>query len=425
MRFSLPLNPTFVLPSLSTQHSSFFDKLQVLFLRIFSNMGGKDYYSTLGVSKDCDEDALKKAYRKQALKWHPDRNPDNKELADKKFKELAEAYEVLSDKNKRAIYDQFGEDGLKGAAGSGGGGGSSSGGGGMPGGFPAGFQSFSSNSGFPGGSTTFSFSSSGPGGAGAGFRPFTPSNADDIFKQFFGGSSPFGNMSMDMDDDMGMGGGGMPRGMPPSFFNMGHSGMRGGGSVGSAGQGRRSAGAVQRTLPVTLEDLYAGTEKRLKVTRKLIDGATGRQVATEKILTVNIKPGWKAGTKIKFTGEGDEVSGTGEHQDIEFVIEEKPHAVFKRDGDNLRVTVHTTLAEALCGFSRTLQHLDGQSIQVQGATGNKPVQPGSEIVIAGKGMPVSRTPGKKGDLIVTVLVSLPSTITEGQKTTLRQALSLL
>ncbi|KAH6566870.1 hypothetical protein BASA62_006445 [Batrachochytrium salamandrivorans] len=186
-------------------------------------------------------------------------------------------------------------------------------------------------------------------------------------------------MSMDMDDDMGMGGGGMPRGMPPSFFNMGHSGMRGGGSVGSAGQGRRSAGAVQRTLPVTLEDLYAGTEKRLKVTRKLIDGATGRQ----------------------------------------------PHAVFKRDGDNLRVTVHTTLAEALCGFSRTLQHLDGQSIQVQGATGNKPVQPGSEIVISGKGMPVSRTPGKKGDLIVTVLVSLPSTITEGQKTTLRQALSLL
>ncbi|RKP23154.1 DnaJ domain-containing protein, partial [Syncephalis pseudoplumigaleata] len=71
----------------------------------------RDYYSILGVSKDADEDAIKKAYRKQALKWHPDRNKDNGDEANKKFKELSEAYEVLSDKDKREIYDRYGEEG--------------------------------------------------------------------------------------------------------------------------------------------------------------------------------------------------------------------------------------------------------------------------------------------------------------------------
>ena len=82
---------------------------------------GKDYYQILGVGKGASDDEIKKAYRKEALKWHPDRNQDKKELAEKKFKEVAEAYEVLSDKQKRQIYDQFGEEGLKGSSGMGGG----------------------------------------------------------------------------------------------------------------------------------------------------------------------------------------------------------------------------------------------------------------------------------------------------------------
>ena len=84
------------------------------------------HYEILGVSKDADDDAIKKAYRKAAIKWHPDKNPDNKEMAEKKFKEVAEAFSVLSDKNKREIYDRFGDAGLRQGGG---------GGGGMPPGF--------------------------------------------------------------------------------------------------------------------------------------------------------------------------------------------------------------------------------------------------------------------------------------------------
>ena len=173
---------------------------------------GKDYYKTLDISRDADEDAIKKAYRKLALKWHPDRNQNNKELADKKFKEISEAYEVLSDKNKKTIYDQYGEDGLKAGAMPG----ASAGPGAGPGGFPG----FSTGN----GGTSFKFSSSG----------FTPSNAEDIFRAFFGGggggsaSSGGINISdfMDTDDDhFNRGAAGV---FPSSFFGRSAGGIPGG-----------------------------------------------------------------------------------------------------------------------------------------------------------------------------------------------------
>lgn len=82
---------------------------------------GKDYYAALGISRNATDDEIKKAYKREALKWHPDRNPTNKEQAEEKFKEIAEAYEVLSDEKKRKVYDQFGEEGLKGGMPAGGG----------------------------------------------------------------------------------------------------------------------------------------------------------------------------------------------------------------------------------------------------------------------------------------------------------------
>ncbi|KAJ3127541.1 hypothetical protein HK098_006219 [Nowakowskiella sp. JEL0407] len=330
-------------------------------------MPGKDYYAILGIAKDADDEAIRKAYRKQALKWHPDRNLDQKETAEKKFKEVSEAYEVLSDKNKRTIYDQYGEAGLKGVPADGG---ASSGGMG----------------------TSFTFTNLGGRGGG-----FTSSSADDIFKQFFGSSFGGGRGFpgfMDLDDD-------------------------------SLGRGaelqNKQPISVQRILPVSLADLYTGTTKKLKVTRKLIDAASNTPVQTEKLITVTIKPGWKAGTKVKFAGEGDEIS-PGVSQDLEFVIEEKKDERYVRDGDNLRRTVEISLVEALTGFTKRIDTLDNRQLEIKGGY-DKVVQPDEEIVVRNEGMPISKLPGKKGDLYLKIKVKFPTTHPESQKQGLKKLLS--
>ncbi|XP_051266908.1 dnaJ homolog subfamily B member 6b isoform X1 [Dicentrarchus labrax] len=127
-----------------------------------------EYYQILGVHKNATQDDIKKAYRKLALKWHPDKNPDNKEEAEKKFKELSEAYEVLSDESKRNIYDRYGKEGLSGGGGGGGGGGH--------------YEHF--------------------GGSGFTFR-----NPDDVFREFFGGRDPFADFFADDPFDDFFGGG--------------------------------------------------------------------------------------------------------------------------------------------------------------------------------------------------------------------------
>lgn len=128
-------------------------------------------------------------------------------------------------------------------------------------------------------------------------------------------------------------------------------------------------------------DLYKGVTKRLKVTRKQRD-ATGKLVTTDKVLTINVKPGWKAGTKIRFPNEGD-VMENGQAQDIEFIIEEKPHAVFKREGDHLRLTIQLSLSEALAGFSQVITTLDGRKLKVNNTS--TVVQPGQESRVANEG----------------------------------------
>lgn len=330
-----------------------------------------DYYAVLGVNRDADEDTLKKTYRKLALKWHPDRNPDNKATAEKKFKEISEAYEVLSDKNKRAVYDQFGEEGLKG-------------------GVPEPEAAGTTAGGFPGGAF-FQFTSSGGG------RPFRPSRPEDIFAQFFGGGA------FDMDEDEGR-----------------PFGRGAGGFAPFAGAARASAPTpvLKRILPLTLEELYSGTTKKLKVTRKLIDRTTKKVASAEKVLTVEVKSGWKAGTKIRFPGEGDDLPD-GRSQDIEFIVEEKPHAVYRRDGDDLHMTMNLSLLEALTGFTHSIRTLDGRELVVS----NKLVTvPNQEIRFAGRGMPNQRSPMQKGSLIIKVSVTFPPTLTDGQRELIRRAL---
>lgn len=294
---------------------------------------------------------------------------------------------MLSDKNKRTVYDQFGEEGLKsgGAAPP-----PSSGGYGFPGGSKSGAQ--------------FSFSGF-PGASGAGFRP---SNADEIFRQFF---TSFGAGGASDDEEFGAFG---ASGFPGASFGFpGSSGVRmGPGFAGRGGKRPQTIQPVQRALRLTLEELYSGITKKLKVTRKLIDGRT-----TEKILSIQVTPGWKAGTKIKFAGEGDELPGS-QAQDIEFIIEEVPHTRFQRSGDNLILPVEISLTESLCGFTRTVQTLDGRNLRV--STGNV-TSPDYEMRFNGEGMPNSKT-GAKGDLVVQCKVRYPPSsarLTDVQKEQLK------
>lgn len=385
------------------------------------------YYSILGLTKDATEEDIKKAYKKEALKWHPDRNIDKKEEAERKFKELSQAYEVLSDKQKRELYDMYGEDAFKpgfGVPQSGPGGA-----GGFPGGFSAG------GAGFPG---------------GFHFRSSTNEGAEDIFREFFaqmggGGAGGAGGFGGFPGFGAGAGAGRQQRGGGPQmFFSSRGGGAPGGGAggrpdfvnltesddednmdtgadhFGGAG-GFRSARApkeppvIKRKLPLSLEDLYSGTTKKLKVTRTLLNGA-GRE---EKVLSVDVKPGWKAGTKVTFDNAGDEIS-PGVSQAICFEVEEKPHPRFKREGDTLHHTMNISLAEALTGFNKSVAALDGRTIPVTSTGG---LQPHSTMRLAGEGMPNSKQPSRKGDLVIAFNIQFPTHLSPHQKDQLRNILS--
>ncbi|OMJ28571.1 DnaJ protein-like protein [Smittium culicis] len=366
---------------------------------------GKDYYSILGVDKSASDDELKKAYRKMALKWHPDRHKgSDKDLADTKFKEISEAFEVLSDKQKRTIYDQYGEEALKNgmpqsAAGSGG-----------PG---------SSFFGFPGGSgTTFSFSSSGGMPSGS-FGGFTPSNPEDIFQQIF----------MDGAGGIFMGGSGGSKKSGRSRAHPGsshmHQSMNSGSDFmsqfSSTGAGQNNgiqSKEIEKTLPVTLKDLYTGASKKLKVTRRIMENSTGQLNTSEKILQIDIKPGWKSGTKVRFSGEGDNL-GNGP-QDIVILINEKPDTTFKRSNNDLVMNIELSLLESLTGYKKPIHTLDGRTIEIENKSSI--VHPGKEVRVAGEGMPISKTPGKKGDLIINFSVKFPTYLTEIQKAKLKEIL---
>jgi len=209
---------------------------------------GKDYYKILGVEKNASAEDIKKAYRKLALKWHPDRNPNNKEEAENKFKDIGEAYSVLSDTRKKQIYDQLGEEGLKGQS-----------------------------SGFGGG---FSFM-----------------NAEDIFKQFFGDENPFPAFGGSGKHGAFQFGGGFP--------NMGFGDM-GGFSFGGVNNNNmqemqpKQSPPTETTLSFSLEELYNGLTKKMKISRKRLTPDGHSTYDDTKIVEINVKPGWKAGTKITF-----------------------------------------------------------------------------------------------------------------------------
>jgi len=373
---------------------------------------GKDYYKILGVSRDANEDEIKKAYKKGALKWHPDRNAGNTEEASTKFKEISEAFEVLSDKQKRTIFDQLGEEGLKG----GGAPPPGASGGNFAGGFPPG--GFAS-SGIPGG-TTFTFTSNGPGGTRT---RFSPSDPNDIFSSFFKNMNGMGGSSVFEDDDMegfgggspfgGMFSGGMPSGRPRASRT--NSARRS--SFPPAGKTPQPA-EITRPLKVSLEELNSGTTKRLKIGRKLRSGET-----EDKILEIKVLPGWKSGTKVRFPNAGNETA-PGESQDLVFVVEGKPHPRFVREGADLIHTVKIPLVDALTsdGGTRQIENLAGKKVNVTVPSGV--IKPGQETRVRGEGMPVRKDGAQrsKGDMVIKWEVVFPDRLNTSQKEGVRKVL---
>lgn len=226
---------------------------------------GKDYYKILGVYKNASDDDIKKAYRKMALKYHPDKN--NSPGAEEKFKEVSEAYEVLCDREKRSIFDQFGEEGLRrGASGD-------------------------------DECHTFTFN----GDPYKTFKMFFSNSsedmeADDFLSDIFGNySNMFGHHSNMFGNHGNMFGGSMYQGgcqgpMNEDLFGdmFGHRPKK----------CRVQDPPVNIELPVTLEEVLKGAIKKRKITKRVFSNDTGKLKTDEKIVTIEVKKGWKAGTKV-------------------------------------------------------------------------------------------------------------------------------
>ncbi|KAJ4959727.1 hypothetical protein NE237_019637 [Protea cynaroides] len=315
---------------------------------------GVDYYNILKVNRNATEDDLKKSYKRLAMRWHPDKNPDiKKREAEAKFKQISEAYDVLSDPQKRQIYDAYGEEALK------------------SGNVPP------------------------PPSAGASHFRFHPRDADDIFAEFFGASDGVG--------------GGRGRGFGETFGRNPYT--------DAASHQPRKIPPVEKNLSFSLEELYSGSKRKMKISRTVLD-AYGKPTTVEEILIIDIKPGWKKGTKITFPEKGNQDPGTIAG-DLIFLVDEKPHATYKRDGNDLLINQKVSLMDALTGMTLNLTMLDGRLLTIPVTD---IVKTGDEMVVENEGMPISKERGKKGNLRILFDVKFPSRLTAEQKSDLRRVL---
>lgn len=318
---------------------------------------GKDYYAILGIDRSVDQTAIQKAYRKLALRWHPDKNPDNVQEAQAKFQEISEAYGILSDPDKRRTYDQFGEEGLN-----------------------------------------------GHGGMSHG-NFFDP---NEIFRQFFGGN-PFGESHFART---GFGGGGP---FHSGFFTTGFDDDDGFPNFtfgfGQPSRQQRAPTPMSLNISCSLEQLFTGETKKIKVQRKV------NNKQEENVLSLEIKPGWKDGTKVTFPEEGDRIPGQ-KPQDVVFIIKERKHDRFIRAEDDLIYNKELSLVEALCGVNSSVKGIDGNTVPIKT---DQVVTPNSEIRISNQGMP--KKTGERGILIIRFTVSFPTQLSDNQKSLIKNALS--
>ena len=351
-----------------------------------------DYYSVLGVEKNADADTIKKAYRKLAMKYHPDRNPDNKE-AEEKFKEIGEAYEVLSNEDKRAAYDRMGHEAFKN--------------GGM-----------------------------GSAGGAGGFGGFT--DPMDIFSQMFGGG--FGGFG-------GFGGGARRKADPrrPGSDLRYDLDI----TLEEAAKGCEKRLEIERLVPC--EECHATGSKDGAAGFKTCPTCHGSGVVTRQSgffvqqstcptcrgagqtisnpcskchgegrvhkdvqITLRVPAGVNTGTRLRSSGNGDAGTHGGETGDLYVFLEVKPHDVFTRDGDDLHISVPVPFMTAALGGELTVPTLDGPAtLKLPAGTLS-----GTIFRVRGKGMPELRS-RRRGDLMVEVQVETPAKLSSAQEKALK------
>ncbi|KAL8150191.1 hypothetical protein V2J09_019999 [Rumex salicifolius] len=320
---------------------------------------GVDYYHILKVTKTASDEELRKSYKKLAMRWHPDKHPsDSKQIAESKFKQICEAYDVLSDAQKRQIYDLYGEEGLK-----------------------SGDFSNSSSPSAPRGGGGFN-------GKGKSFQ-YDSRDADEIFADFFG----TGFENWDGKKSYASGGG--------------QNNQR----------TKKKAQPVETQLACSLEELYKGSKRKMKISR-IVSDDSGKPMTVEEVLAIDIKPGWKKGTKITFPEKGNQDPGSVPG-DLIFVIDEKPHSIFKRDGNDLVINQRISLLDALAGKTLILTTLDERNLTIEVS---EIVKPGHEMVIENEGMPISKELNKRGNLRIKFNIKFPKKLSGDQKSELRRVL---
>ncbi len=328
-------------------------------------MDYKDYYNILGVKRDASGDEIKKAFRKLARKYHPDINPGDK-AAENKFKEINEAYEVLSDTDKRKKYDQFGADWNR-------------------------YQQAGSTAGFD-----WAQYASQPGSSG-GFNPGS-FGAEGGFSDFF--ETLFGTM------------GGRRT-----------SGFGGGGTRPQKGQD------YEQSIDIDLEEAYNGTQRQLRMEVPQVcatcngrgvqnnnlcptcggTGVNGEQIRT---LTVRIPAGIDTGGKVRVSSEGGPGINGGPRGDLYLLVNVRPHPRYEREGQTLRYRATIELWTLMLGGTAKVTLLNGKTLTLQVPPNT---QNGKTFVIRGQGMPKPGNPDQRGDLYIIAEAQLPAELTPRER----------